>query len=65
MDKKDKKVGLDKDYQPDNGSMAPNMEDIQNLGKQMENRRSNKELKEDYDKNPDPIQHVKKDDFLR
>ncbi|WP_059172781.1 hypothetical protein [Bacillus sp. FJAT-27445] len=64
MDKKNKDVGLDKDYQPENGSMAPDMEDIKNLGKQMENRRSNKELKEDG-KNPDPIQHVKKDDYLR
>lgn len=65
MDKKDKNVGLDKDYQPDNGSMAPDMEDIKNLGKQMENRRTGKELKEEYGKKPDPIQHVKKDDYLR
>ena len=62
---KKEKDGLDKDYQPDNGSMAPNMEDIKNLGKQMENRRTNKELKEEYGKKPDPIQHDKKDDLLR
>ncbi|RDU35270.1 hypothetical protein DRW41_19350 [Neobacillus piezotolerans] len=65
MDKKEKNVGLDKDYQPENGSMAPDMDDIKNLGKQMENRRTGKELKEEYGKKPDPIQHEKKDDFLR
>jgi len=53
---------LDKNYQPDNGSMAPDMEDIKNLGKQMENRRTNQELKEDYQKYPDPIQHEPEDD---
>ncbi|RHW31183.1 hypothetical protein D1B31_22620 [Neobacillus notoginsengisoli] len=61
--KKDKD-GLDKDYQPDNGSMAANLEEMKNLGKQMEHRRTGKELKEEYGKKPDPIQHEKKDDFL-
>ncbi|WP_174730295.1 hypothetical protein [Mesobacillus harenae] len=53
----DKKTEFDKDYVPKNGSMAPNEKDMKNLGKQMENRRTNKELKQDYDKYPDPIQY--------
>ncbi|WP_180956464.1 hypothetical protein [Bacillus canaveralius] len=47
---------MDKDITPMNGSMAPNMEEMKNLGKQMENLRTNQELKQD-DKMPDPIQY--------
>ncbi|MBN8198898.1 hypothetical protein DFO70_107372 [Cytobacillus firmus] len=60
-----KKKELDKDYTPRNSSMAENIEEMENLGKQMENLRTNKELKEDYDKYPDPIQHKNKDKNLR
>ncbi|MBG9589802.1 hypothetical protein [Cytobacillus firmus] len=60
-----KKKELDKDYTPRNSSMAENIEEMENLGKQMENLRTNKELKEDYDKYPDPIQNKSKDKNLR
>ncbi|MCC3645089.1 MULTISPECIES: hypothetical protein [Bacillaceae] len=60
-----KKKELDKDYTPRNSSMAENIEEMENLGKQMENLRTNKELKEDYDKYPDPIQSKNKDKNLR
>ncbi|WP_264736709.1 hypothetical protein [Cytobacillus firmus] len=60
-----KKKELDKDYTPRNSSMAENIEEMENLGKQMENLRTNKELKEDYDKYPDPIQNKNKDKYLR
>lgn len=53
MDKKE----LPKDYVSKNSSMARNKEEIENLGKQMEHRRTGKVLKEDYDKVPDPIQY--------
>ncbi|MGV3264292.1 hypothetical protein [Cytobacillus pseudoceanisediminis] len=60
-----KKKELDKNYTPRNSSMTENIEEMENLGKQMENLRTNKELKEDYDKYPDPIQHKNKDKNLR
>ncbi|WNF23908.1 hypothetical protein [Mesobacillus jeotgali] len=47
---------LPKNYVPKNSSMARNEEEIDNLGKQMEHRRTGEVLKEDYDKVPDPIQ---------
>ncbi|SFA81625.1 MULTISPECIES: hypothetical protein [unclassified Bacillus (in: firmicutes)] len=53
---------LDRNHTPENSSMAPNLEEMENLGKQMENRRTNQELKEDYGKKPDPIQHEKADE---
>lgn len=52
MTKKD----LPKDYTPKNSSMARDKEEIENLGKQMEHRRTGEVLKEEYDKVPDPIQ---------
>ncbi|WP_102261636.1 hypothetical protein [Mesobacillus jeotgali] len=55
MTKKD----LPKDYVPKNSSMARNEEEIEDLGKQMEHRRTGEVLKEDYDKVPDPIQFDK------
>lgn len=48
-----------KDYVPKNSSMARNEEEMDNLGKQMEHRRTGEVLKEDYDKVPDPIQFDK------
>lgn len=50
---------LPKDYVPKNSSMARNEEEIKNLGKQMEHRRTGEVLKEEYDKVPDPIQYDK------
>ena len=41
----------------ENGQMAPNLKDMKDLGKQMENLRTNEELANDYGKSPDPIQH--------
>lgn len=53
------KKELPKDYVPKNSSMARNEEEIENLGKQMEHRRTGEVLKEEYDKVPDPIQFDK------
>ncbi|PWW27938.1 hypothetical protein DFO73_107252 [Cytobacillus oceanisediminis] len=60
-----KKKELDKNYTPTNSSMAENVEEMKNLGNQMENLRTNKELKEEYSKYPDPIQNNKEDKDLR
>jgi hypothetical protein len=60
-----KKKELDKNYTPTNSSMAENVEEMKNLGNQMENLRTNKELKEEYSKYPDPIQNKKEDKDLR
>ncbi|WP_170843742.1 hypothetical protein [Mesobacillus persicus] len=54
------KKELDKDYTPKNSSMANTVEEMKNLGKQMENLRTNKELKED-NKIPDPVQRKTRD----
>ncbi|WLR54075.1 hypothetical protein LC048_16480 [Mesobacillus subterraneus] len=53
------KKDLPKDYVPKNSSMARNEEEIEDLGKQMENQRTGEVLKEEYDKVPDPIQFDK------
>ncbi|WP_079507724.1 hypothetical protein [Mesobacillus jeotgali] len=53
------KEELPKNYVPKNSSMAHNEEEIENLGKQMEHRRSGEVLKQKYDKVPDPIQYDK------
>ncbi|WP_180954315.1 hypothetical protein [Bacillus sp. M6-12] len=45
-----------KDSVPENSSMARNLDEMKNLGKQMENLRTNEELKQ-WDKRPDPVQH--------
>lgn len=50
---------LPKNYTPKNSSMARNEEEIENLGKQMEHRRTGQVLKEEYDKAPDPVQFDK------
>jgi hypothetical protein len=55
-----KKQELDKNYEPDNGSMANDMEEMEQLGKQMDRLRTNEELKED-DKQPDPVQNKERD----
>ena len=41
----------------ENGSMAPDLEEMKNLGKQMEHLRTNEELSKEYNKQPDPVQH--------
>jgi hypothetical protein len=46
---------LDKNYTAKNSRMAGNIEEVKELGKEMEHLRTNKELKED-NKVPDPIQ---------
>jgi hypothetical protein len=56
-----KKSSIDLEQTPENSSMAANLEEMKNLGKQMENRRTNKELEEEYGKKPDPIQHDEAD----
>ncbi|MGA9226006.1 MAG: hypothetical protein WB217_06690 [Mesobacillus sp.] len=50
---------LPKNYVPKNSSMARNEEEMENLGKQMENRRTGQDLKENYGKAPDPVQFNK------
>ncbi|KAB2331071.1 hypothetical protein ACQCT6_05645 [Cytobacillus gottheilii] len=59
-----KKYELDKNFKPRNSSMAENVEEMKNLGNQMENLRTNKELKEDQ-KVPDPVQYKEADKNLR
>lgn len=49
----------DKNDSPYNSSMAANEKEIINLGKQMENLRTNQELKK-YGEKPDPLQDEKK-----
>jgi hypothetical protein len=46
---------LDKNYTAQNSRMTENIEEVKDLGKQMEHLRTNAELKED-NKVPDPIQ---------
>ncbi|MGW6301124.1 hypothetical protein [Peribacillus butanolivorans] len=41
---------------PENSSMAKDYEEMKELGKQMENQRTNEELKE-WDKRPGTVQH--------
>lgn len=50
---------LPKNYVPKNSSMARNEKEMENLGKQMEHRRTGEVLKEDYDKIQDPVQFEK------
>ncbi|MCM3662786.1 hypothetical protein M3204_00120 [Mesobacillus subterraneus] len=50
---------LPKNYVPKNSSMARNEEEMENLGKQMEHRRTGEVLKEEYDKVQDPVQFEK------
>ena len=52
MDKK----ALNHDNVPDNSSMARNMEEMADLGKQMDKMSTNKELKEDRNLSSDPLQ---------
>ncbi|WP_071459003.1 hypothetical protein [Bacillus massilinigeriensis] len=52
-----KKAELPKNHVPENGSMAANEEEMENLGKQMEHRRTGEELKAEYGKTPDPEQY--------
>ncbi|MBT2759529.1 hypothetical protein AB1K84_21990 [Mesobacillus foraminis] len=48
---------LPKNYVAENSSMAVDEEEIKNLGKQMENRRTGEVLKQEYNKVPDPQQY--------
>jgi hypothetical protein len=50
---------LPKNYVPKNSSMARNEEEMENLGKQMENRRTGQDLKVNYGKAQDPVQFNK------
>jgi hypothetical protein len=56
----DKKQELERNNEPENGSMAHGMEEMELLGKQMDRLRTNEELKKD-DKQPDPVQYKEKD----
>lgn len=47
----------EKHFIPKNSSMATNLEEVKNLGKQMENMKTNKELLAE-DKQPDPVQEA-------
>ena len=55
--KKDTKADTIAESRVENGSMAPDLEEMKNLGKQMEHLRTNEELAKDYNKQPDPVQH--------
>lgn len=48
-----KKTQIAKNDVPQNSSMAENMEEMKNLGKQVEQMKTNEELKEE-NKTPDP-----------
>jgi hypothetical protein len=53
-----KKIQLAKNDVPQNSSMAKNMEEMKNLGKQVEQMKTKEELKEE-NKIPDPQQDKK------
>lgn len=57
---KKNKHELDKNYEPENGSMASDLKEMEELGKQMDKLRTNEELKED-EKQPDPVQYKERD----
>ncbi|RFU61987.1 hypothetical protein [Peribacillus glennii] len=48
--------GLKKEYVPENSSMAKDLKEMKDLGNQMENLRTNEELKE-WNKRPGTVQH--------
>ncbi|MCK1993178.1 hypothetical protein [Peribacillus muralis] len=50
------KEELKKEHVPENSSMAKDFEEMKELGKQMENQRTNEELKERH-KRPGTVQH--------
>ncbi len=54
--KKTEKADTIAESRVENGQMAPDLKEMKNLGKQMENLRTNEELMGDG-KSPDPIQH--------
>ncbi|KMY45582.1 hypothetical protein AC622_16275 [Bacillus sp. FJAT-27916] len=55
--KKTEKAETIAESRVENGQMAPDLKEMKNLGKQMENLRTNEELANDYGKSPDPVQH--------
>ncbi|MCA1061827.1 hypothetical protein QTG56_20980 [Rossellomorea sp. AcN35-11] len=54
------KPELDRNDEPENGSMANDMAEMKELGKQMDKLRTNEELEDDK-KQPDPVQYKEKD----
>lgn len=54
MSENNNKKGLDQQ----NGSMASNMEEVERLGKEMEQMKTNKDLAKEDNKQSDPAQHV-------
>jgi hypothetical protein len=61
-DRMKKKHEIDKNDEPNNSSMAHDMEEIVQLGKQMDRLRTNEELKKD-NKQPDPVQYKEKNEL--
>ncbi|PCD06038.1 hypothetical protein CMV16_19990 [Peribacillus simplex] len=55
------KQELKKEHVPENSSMAKDYEEMKELGKQMENQRTNEELKK-WDKRPGTVQHEIEED---
>ena len=53
--KKTEKAETIAEGRAENGQMAPDLKGMKELGKQMENLRTNEELANDYGKSPDPI----------
>ncbi|KIL46751.1 hypothetical protein [Jeotgalibacillus soli] len=54
------KHDISKHDQPANGSMAPDLEEMEQLGRQMEKLRTNEELK-DQDRQPGTEQYVEEE----
>ncbi|MFS0784728.1 hypothetical protein [Bacillus sp. 1P06AnD] len=55
----DMKKSLDKGFVPENSSMASDMEEVQELGKQMDRMETGQELKKEHDLYSDPVQSMK------
>ena len=55
--KKEAKADTIAESRVENSSMAPDLEGMKDLGKQMEHLRTNEELSKEYNKQPDPVQH--------
>lgn len=55
-----RKFDIEKSHVPENSSMARTLREMDNLGKQMENQRTNKQIKNRAKKVPDPIQYIPK-----
>ena len=55
--KEEAKANTIAESRAENGSMAPDLKEMKNLGKQMEHLRTNEQLSKEYNKQPDPVQH--------